>query len=136
MNKLLNLILEAFGVCRVVGWQNIYRSGHYHRVGKPLMYDRHPGDLYPTREAAEADVDPPELLVATVKVVWYEAKQPHVNCGQSRPVSIADSRRQLKREPAGHYEDGVWVPPLSPEALREQAQLEAAKANALSMYWG
>lgn len=110
MNRFINAILEAFGLCRVVGWQNVYRSGYYHRCGKPQMYDRHPGDLYATKAAALADVDPPEFYVATVKVVWYEEKQPHVNCAQSVPVPIAESRRKLHKD-GGEYKDGKWVPP-------------------------
>jgi hypothetical protein len=111
LNRLINLVLALFGVCRVVGWQNIYRSGYYHRCGKPGMYDRHPGDLYPTRDAAERDVEPPEQYVTTVKVVWYEDKQPHVNCASSQPVPITESRRKLHRQPEGFYQDGVWNDP-------------------------
>lgn len=108
LNRLINLILAMFGLCRVVGFQNIYRSGYYHRCGKPGMYDRHPGDLYPTRSAALDDIEPMALYVSTVKVVWYEEKQPHVNCATSTPVPIAQSRRQLAKEPTGFYQDGIW----------------------------
>lgn len=130
MNRIINWVLAALGLCRIVGWQNIYRSGYYHRCGKPGMYDRHPGDLYPTRKAAEADVDPPAQYVATVKVVWYEDKQPHVNCAQSVPVPIAESRRRLHREPAGFYQDGIWQDP-PPRLTPEQLEHELLMANAI-----
>jgi hypothetical protein len=97
-------------VCRCVAYQNVYRSGYYHRAGKPGQFDRHPGDLYPTRDAAEADVDPPWMYVDTVKVVWYEDAQPHVNCATSKPVPISESRRQIRDNPQGEYQDGVWQP--------------------------
>lgn len=130
MNTIINFILAGFGLCRVVGWQNVYRSGYYHRCGKPQMYDRHPGDLYATRQAAEADVDPPEYHVATVKVVWYEERQPHVNCANSVPVPIAESRRTLHKH-GGEYINGVWLappPPMTP-AERELAMAIAEAQN-------
>jgi hypothetical protein len=121
MDKIINAFLALFGVHRIVGWQNIYKSGYYHRAGKPGMYDRHPGDLYPTREAAEADVEPPEFYVATVKVVWYEDSVPHVNGVNSVPVPVVESRRRLKAQPAGYYVDGQWQEPQPRPAQDEVA---------------
>lgn len=40
----------------ILGYANVYRSGYFHRKGKPNMYDRHFGDIYPDREAALADL--------------------------------------------------------------------------------
>lgn len=45
-----NLVLRT-------GYVNIYRSGFFHRIGKPGCYDRHPGDIYETQEAAINDVE-------------------------------------------------------------------------------
>lgn len=137
LNKLLNLFLAPLGLCRVVGWQNIYRSGYYHRCGKPTMFDRHPGDLYPTRAAAEADVDPAarHLYVATTKVVWYEESEPHVNSETSVPVPLSESRRKLAREPAGSYCDGVWQDPPRP-LTEEEVQLALMRADSYGMWRG
>lgn len=135
MKGILNAILAPFGLCRCVGWMNIYKSGYFHRAGKPGMYDRHPGDLYPTRESALADVDPraAHLYMTTVKVVWYEDRPPHVNCVNSVPVPVAESRRKLAKQPDGFYQDGLWrgpPPPLTQGEIEQQIWL----ANA-GMLW-
>lgn len=106
---LADLIAWFSGKTRVTGWMNIYRAGYYHRAGKPNMYDRHPGDCYPTRELAVADIDPPHLYVATVRVTWWEERQPHTNAANSVPVPVAYSRRILARE-SGEFIDGAWTP--------------------------
>jgi hypothetical protein len=110
-NLLARLICWCTGRALVTGWMNIYRSGFYHRAGKPSMYDRHPGDLYPTRAAAIADIDPAarHLYVCTCRTVWIEDCQPHVNAADSVPVPVATSRRVLARE-RGEYIDGAWTP--------------------------
>jgi hypothetical protein len=130
LNKIINIFLAGFGLCRIVGWQNIYRSGHFHRCGKPGMFDRHPGDLYASRAAAMADVDQAakHLYVATTRVVWYEDKQPHVNCATSVPVPLATTRRKLT-EDGGEYIDGKWVPP-APPLTQEEIDWALAQANA------
>lgn len=67
------------------GWLNVYRSGHYHRAGKPGMYDRHPGDIYETKEAALADISPASHYVATVPIEWYDPEPLRVNGPDSTP---------------------------------------------------
>jgi hypothetical protein len=110
------------GKVRVTGWVNVYRSGYYHRAGKPNMFDRHPGDLYPTRAAALADIAPEarHLYVGTSPTTWWEDCEPHVNSACSRPVPVISSRRQLARE-SGEYVDGVWTPAsvLQEQRIRE-----------------
>jgi hypothetical protein len=64
---------------KVQGWMNIYRSGFFHTPGKPGAYDRHPGDLYATEEAARADIFPRTHYIATVPCEWEEESIPHVN---------------------------------------------------------
>ena len=61
------------------GWINIYRSGFFHTPGKPGAFDRHPGDIYATYEAAVADIFPVSHYVATVPVAWEEETRPAVN---------------------------------------------------------
>lgn len=61
------------------GWVNIYRSGFFHTAGKPGAYDRHPGDIYATEEAAFADIQPASHYIATVPVEWEEEAVPPVN---------------------------------------------------------
>lgn len=61
------------GMIAKTGWLNIYRSGVYHRCGKPGAFDRHAGDLYPTEQAARDAIDPVSHYVDTVPVVWTEA---------------------------------------------------------------
>lgn len=48
---------------------NLYVSGFFHRMGKPNQFNVHPGDLYPTRAAAEDDVSPTDLYIGTVEVL-------------------------------------------------------------------
>jgi hypothetical protein len=85
---------------------NIYKSGHYHRKGKPGQYDRHPGDIYPTMEAALEDVDPlakdkdgVSLYVATVPVQWLEPDDA-LECNPldsvPTPLSQTKARRALR----------------------------------------
>lgn len=67
-------------MAKVQGYMNVYRSGFFHTPGKPGAYDRHPGDLYATREAAEADIYPRSHFIATVgPVEWDEPEVPAVN---------------------------------------------------------
>lgn len=63
------------GMIAKLGWLNIYRSGVYHKCGKPGAFDRHAGDVYPTEAAAKAAIDPATHYVDTVPVVWTEVGQ-------------------------------------------------------------
>lgn len=132
MNRIINFFLALVGLCRVVGWQNIYLAGYYHRCGKPGAYDRHPGDLYPTRAQALSDINPVRFYLTTVKVVWYEEKQPHVNCAQSIPVPVSVSRHKLT-EDGGEYIDGQWVAP-PPVPSKDEIEWARAQANA-NLHW-
>lgn len=55
---------------QIKGWMNVYRSGHFHKAGKPGAFDRHAGDFYATEEAARADIAPRSHYVATVPISW------------------------------------------------------------------
>ena len=63
----------------VLGWMNVYKSGFWHKAGKPTAYDRHAGDIYPTEVAAFDAIEQPQLYVATVPVHWEEPTVPHIN---------------------------------------------------------
>lgn len=66
-------------MARHQGYVNIYRSGYFHSCGKPGAFDRHPGDIYPTREAAEGDITPRSHYIATVPVEWEEEEHVTAN---------------------------------------------------------
>lgn len=76
-------------------YMNLYKQGWYHRAGKPRTLSIHPGDLYETRAAAVADIDPAAPYVGTVAVelgsipfVAYE--------DWSIPVPLYATRKRLE----------------------------------------
>lgn len=73
---------------RVIGFINIYRSGLYH-TEKDGAYNRHGGDIYPTREMAEGAIHPKTHFIDTIPVVWIE-DTPQMNdlvvVGASSPI--------------------------------------------------
>ena len=74
---------------------NLYVSGFYHRMGKPNQYNAHPGDMYPTREAAEADVGPRDLYLGTVPVTLPDdlhARLGAPNKPDSVPMPLGQSK--------------------------------------------
>lgn len=77
------------------GYINIYRSGYYHRCGKPHTFDRHGGDIYATPCQALAAIEPRELYCATVPIEWDEKNSPCENGPFSIPVPLSQSRREL-----------------------------------------
>lgn len=82
----------------MTGFINIYKSGWFHRKGKPNMLDRHPGDIYLTMEAAKLDIDPAaaSLYVGTVPIMWIEPDDAlAVNPADSHPIPLRETRRQL-----------------------------------------
>lgn len=82
------------------GWCNLYQQGWYHRAGKPGTMTLHPGDLYPTREDALADIDHDAPYVGTAFVQWEhpEHKPPvQVFPDVSTPVPLAISRKWSPR---------------------------------------
>lgn len=93
---------------------NVYKSGYYHRMGKPNQFNCHPGDLYPTHAAAFADVDPAaaHLFLGTffVAIPWDVLGQ--VNAEDSVPVPLSVSKRQLRllSHPDGVLRDPSGLP--------------------------
>ncbi len=116
MLRFVFLLIPVKRRARVVGYMNIYQSGHFHRAGKPNMYDRHPGDIYPSYEAAVADVDPPNLYLCTVKVTWYEDIKPVPNGADSKPIPLSVSRRMLKDHQGGYVQ---WDARVNAENIME-----------------
>lgn len=81
-----------------MAYLNVYQSGYYHRKGKPGQYNCHPGDLYPTREAAVADVDPDaaHLYMGTYFVAIPVSVLGNCNPSDSVPTPLSVTRRELR----------------------------------------
>ena len=97
------------------GWCNLYQQGHYHRAGKPGTLTLHPGDLYATRDAAIADIDPSAPYIATAFVSWSHPvwePEPGVFPVGCKPVPLSESRRWANPR----YEVEVLVGLSNPEA--------------------
>lgn len=80
------------------GFVNIYRSGWFHRADKPCAYNRHPGDIYPTKEEAMRDIEPKELYVTTVPIAWQEAGDVRPNPVESVPEPLFKQRSQMRQQ--------------------------------------
>jgi hypothetical protein len=89
------------------GFLNIYRSGWFHREGKPGMFDRHPGDIYGTEAAALADIEPKSHYIATVPVSWEDPQDVKINAADSTPVPINVSRKQFAYEQAALEQSAI-----------------------------
>lgn len=107
----------------MTGFINIYKSGWFHRKGKPNMLDRHPGDIYLTMEAAKQDIDPAAaaLYVGTVPIMWIEPDDAlAVNPADSHPIPLRETRRQL----------GEYTVPSQVEGLHDNVvSLELARVR-------
>lgn len=82
----------------VTGYMNVYRSGWFHRQGKPGAFDRHAGDIYPTMAAAMENIEPRSHYLATTSVTWWEDSLVQANSQDSNPVSLATTRRPYVRQ--------------------------------------
>jgi hypothetical protein len=76
------------------GFLNIYRSGWFHRANKPNGFDRHSGDIYLTKEAAIAEIDPISHYIDTIPVEWEDYEVVEVNPADAVPVPLSVSRKQ------------------------------------------
>jgi hypothetical protein len=86
------------------GYMNIYRSGWFHREGKPGNMDRHSGDLYETMAQAMADIDPPSHYVTTVPISWYDTEVVKANPADSVPIALGVSRKAFAAKQAAILE--------------------------------
>lgn len=75
-------------------WMNIYKSGFFHREGKPLTLDCHAGDFYDTKAQAVAVIDPPSHYLATVSFEWDDVDNIQTNPADSVPVPLSVSRKR------------------------------------------
>lgn len=84
---------------KIKGFINIYRSGYYHRQGKPRAFDRHAGDIYMSEAAAQANIE---------------------------PLSQHSSETPFKADPATiqRGQQLVFIPPLD-EGIREAVEILA-----------
>jgi hypothetical protein len=78
----------------MTGYMNIYRSGWFHRMGKPNTYDRHAGDVYATEKEAKQNIEPRSHYIDTVQVSWYEPSTLQLNDPWSEPTPLSHSRKQ------------------------------------------
>ncbi len=84
------------GKVMMMGWMNVYRSGVFHRTGKPGAADRHPGDFYPTRELAEKDIELRTHFICTCPVEWEDFEVVTANDLDSKPVPLSVTRKLVK----------------------------------------
>lgn len=79
-------------------YMNIYKSGWFHRAGKPLTLDRHAGDLYDSYAQAIADIEPASHYIATVPVVYEDVEDIKANPADSVPIPLNVSRRLFAQQ--------------------------------------
>lgn len=119
-----------------VMWMNVYRSGFFHREGKPLTVDRHAGDFYETREQAIADIEPRSHYIATVPFVYVDDQDVTANPADSIPTPLAASRRMYPAL-AEAQEAGRPFSDLGDRYVRElrrrAAQAQVSEAHALAI---
>lgn len=77
------------------GFVNIYRSGWFHRKGKPNTLDRHTGDIYDSLEQAIKEINPASHYIATVGISWVDEENVQPNPPDSVPVPISETRREV-----------------------------------------
>lgn len=73
-------------------YMNLYRQGWYHRAGKPGTLSIHPGDMYPTRSLALADIDHAAPYIGTVEVNLGD-QDFLVYPSRSEPTPLRESRK-------------------------------------------
>lgn len=65
---------------KIVGYINIYKSGFYHKPGKPGAFDLHPGDIYFDRESCLEQARPKSHVVLVAVPIEFTLESfPHVN---------------------------------------------------------
>lgn len=79
------------------GYMNIYRSGYFHREGKPGNIDRHGGDVYADKVTAEKHIFPQSHFITTVPIEWDDPEECVVNARDSVPVALHVSRKRLNK---------------------------------------
>lgn len=107
------------------GWMNVYRSGWFHRQGKPGDVNRHGGDLYMSLQEAMSQIDPVSHYVATVPVQWHDEPGLEPNGPDSEPLPLRATRRAaLDAQPA-----------LGTVVFGQMPSRQAVRADAIRRYW-
>lgn len=82
----------------VQGYMNLYKSGFYHRTGKPDgNINVHGGDVYLTFAEAASAAEPDKGYLTTVSVEYYADVKPVPNAVDSEPVPLSMSRKAFAR---------------------------------------
>jgi len=77
---------------KITGYINLCHSGWFHSQGKPGAFDLHAGDVYPTLESAQRDIEPRSHYLATVPMCWQSGQDMAPNPATSVPVPLSVSR--------------------------------------------
>lgn len=92
MDTILGIVAKLTGQQLI--FLNLYRSGWFHRAGKPNTLNRHAGDCYTTRKQALADIEPITHYIATVAVLYRDPEGLlKCNDGNSKPVPLHVTRK-------------------------------------------
>lgn len=112
-----------------IAYINLYKSGYFHRANKPEQFNVHPGDLYPTAEAAMRDVHPRHLYVGTVPV-HVPTELQHV-LGASNPYNAIPIPLEETREVYDWYNlDGADGAKALDEYIREHSTIDTSLPSA------
>lgn len=123
---------------------NLYHQGWYHRAGKPGCMSVHPGDMYPTEQAALNDIDQDAPYLATVPVEVPETVAATIITydPDSIPVPLSATRAQFRHEgfPDAFLPEGGGVVPF-PQSVtirREMAEgsIETSEREAIEPPFG
>lgn len=74
---------------------NLYRSGVYHRQGKPNTCNMHAGDVYTSRAAAEAAIEHDKGFIATVDFMPDLPAEVYVNPPDCVPTPLSQTARVI-----------------------------------------
>lgn len=77
---------------------NVYRSGFYHRQGKPNTTNMHGGDLYATEAAALENAEVNRGYLGTAPVDFPMGGAPYVNGPDSTPTPLSVTRSYATRD--------------------------------------
>lgn len=74
-------------------WINVYRSGVYHRQGKPNTCNLHGGDLYTSYTDAYRAIEHDKGFIATVTVAADLPAEAYVNPPDCEPTPLSQTAR-------------------------------------------
>lgn len=123
---------------------NLYHQGWYHRAGKPGCMSVHPGDLYPTEQAAVNDIDQDAPYFTTVPVDVPDSVAAEITTygPDSIPMPMSASRlmHRIQGFPDAHRPEGGSVLPFPQSVVirREMAEdsIETSEREAIEPPFG